>query len=691
MTYDDIRKLFLNYFESHGHKIVPSASLIPNDPTLLFTVAGMVPWKNIFLGLENAPAPRVADVQKCIRAGGKHNDLEDVGFDGRHHTFFEMLGNWSFGDYFKEGAIEMSWDLLTNVIGIDPKRLVVTAHESDDEAAEIWRKVAGKEAIRLGKDNWWSAGDTGPCGPCSEIFYDFGENVPGGLPGSPDEDGGRYVEIWNDVFMQYDRDANGNLTPLPKKNVDTGAGLERWAAMLQGKIDNYDTDLFMNLKRAVSDVTGVAETPENITSFKVITDHLRSVGFAIADGVIPSNSDRGYVIRRILRRAMRHGQILGHNGALLSKLYPALVEQMGTAYPELKKNQAHVVEIITNEENAFADMLNNGMKLLDSELPKISGNVLPGAVAFKLFDTYGFPLDLTQMILRDKNISVDVAGFESEMAAQKERSRANTRGTKIFWESRTDLPATVDTAKYAPDENMTSKVLAILCNGEFIDSAEDGAEVEVALDKTNFYGTQGGQVGDMGELRVGDTVVLNVSEAARANNIVLHRGTVVGKISVGDAVRPIVNMQNRAQTARAHTATHLLQAALRTVLNTDVEQRGSRVAPDSVRFDFSFGRAMTDEEKTAVENLVNQWIDADMAVLHEEMPIDEAKKRGAMALFGEKYGDVVRVITAGNVSCELCGGTHINHTGEIIHAKINKEKSISSGIRRITMSVGALA
>ncbi len=691
MTYDDIRKLFLNYFESHGHKIVPSASLIPNDPTLLFTVAGMVPWKNIFLGLENPPAPRVADVQKCIRAGGKHNDLEDVGFDGRHHTFFEMLGNWSFGDYFKEGAIEMSWDLLTNVIGIDPARLVVTAHESDDEVAEIWRKVAGKEAIRLGKDNWWSAGDTGPCGPCSEIFYDFGEDVPGGLPGSPDEDGGRYVEIWNDVFMQYDRDANGNLTPLPKKNVDTGAGLERWAAMLQGKIDNYDTDLFVNLKRAVSDVTGVAETPDNITSFKVITDHLRSVGFAIADGVIPSNSDRGYVIRRILRRAMRHGQILGHNGALLSKLYPALVEQMGTAYPELRANAAHVMEIITNEENSFADMLNNGMKLLESELPKIHGNVLPGAVAFKLFDTYGFPLDLTQMILRDKNIDVDVAGFESEMAAQKERSRANTRGTKIFWESRTDLPETADATKYAPDENMESRVLAILRNGEFIDSADAGDEVEVALDKTNFYGTQGGQVGDMGEIKIGDTVVLNVTEAARSGGLVMHRGTVAGKISVGDAVRTVVNMQNRAATARAHTATHLLQSALRRVLNTDVEQRGSRVAPDSVRFDFSFGRAMTDEEKTAVENLVNQWIDADMAVLHEEMPIDAAKKRGAMALFGEKYGDTVRVITAGDVSCELCGGTHINHTGEIIRAKINKEKSISSGIRRITMSVGALA
>lgn len=691
MTYDDIRKLFLNYFESHGHKIVPSASLIPNDPTLLFTVAGMVPWKNIFLGFENPPAPRVADVQKCIRAGGKHNDLEDVGFDGRHHTFFEMLGNWSFGDYFKAGAIEMSWDLLTNVIGIDPARLVVTAHESDDEAAEIWRKVAGKEAIRLGADNWWSAGDTGPCGPCSEIFYDFGENVPGGLPGTPDEDGGRYVEIWNDVFMQYDRDANGNLTPLPNKNVDTGAGLERWAAMLQGKIDNYDTDLFVNLKRAVSDVTGVAETPDNITSFKVITDHLRSVGFAIADGVIPSNSDRGYVIRRILRRAMRHGQMLGHNGALLSRLYPALVEQMGAAYPELRANAAHVMEIITNEENSFADMLNNGMKLLETELPKIHGNVLPGAVAFKLFDTYGFPLDLTQMILRDRNINVDVAGFESEMAAQRERSRANTRGTKIFWESRTDLPETVDATKYAPDENMESRVLAILNNGEFVDSADDGTEVEVALDKTNFYGTQGGQVGDMGELRIGDKTVFNVTEAARSGGIVLHRGVATGKISVGDTVHTVVNMQNRAATARAHTATHLLQAALRKILNTDVEQRGSRVAPDSVRFDFSFGRAMTDQEKTAVENLVNQWIDADMTVLHEEMPIDAAKKRGAMALFGEKYGDMVRVITAGDVSCELCGGTHIDHTGEIIRAKINKEKSISSGIRRITMSVGALA
>lgn len=691
MTYNEIRKVFLDYFQKHNHKIVPSASLIPNDPSLLFTVAGMVPWKGILQGVEPAFAPRVADVQKCIRAGGKHNDLEDVGLDGRHHTFFEMMGNWSFGDYFKEAALEMSWDLLTNVIGIDPKRLVVTAHESDDEAAALWKKIAGKEAIRLGKDNWWSAGDTGPCGPCTEIFYDFGENVPGGLPGSPDEDGGRYVEIWNNVFMQYDCDANGKLHDLPKKNVDTGAGLERWAAMLQGKIDNYDTDLFVNLKHAVSDLTGVRETPENITSFKVITDHLRAVGFAIADGVIPSNSDRGYVIRRILRRAMRHGQILGHNGALLSKLYPALIREMGDAYPELAANEKHVVEIITNEENAFADMLNNGMKLLDNEIPKVQNGVLPGAVAFKLFDTYGFPLDLTQMILRDKNISVDVPEFEHAMAEQKERSRANTKGTKVLWESRSELPATDDKTKYSPDNTMQSKVLAILRDGEFTESADDGDNVEVALDKTNFYGTQGGQVGDMGELKIGDKTVLNVSEAARANNIVLHRGTVSGKISVGDTVSTVVDMNNRTQTTRAHTAAHLLQAALRQVLNTDVEQRGSKVSPDSVRFDFSFGRAMTDDEKSAVEKLVNDWINADMSVAHEEMPIDEAKKRGAMALFGEKYGDVVRVITAGDVSCELCGGTHVYHTGEIIRAKINKEKSISSGIRRITMSVGALA
>lgn len=692
MTYDDIRKQFLGYFESKGHKIVPSASLIPNDPTLLFTVAGMVPWKGILQGTEPAFAPRVADVQKCIRAGGKHNDLEDVGFDGRHHTFFEMLGNWSFGDYFKAGAIEMSWELLTKVFGLNPDRIVVTTHTSDEEATKLWKQIAGKDAIRLGdKSNWWSAGDTGPCGPCTEMFYDFGPDIAGGLPGSADEDGGRFVEIWNDVFMQFDRDANGNLTPLPKQNVDTGAGLERVASILQNKHDNYDTDLFVHLKNAVSDITGVAETPDNTTSFKVITDHLRAVGFAIADGVIPSNTDRGYVIRRILRRAMRHGQMLGHKGALLSKLYPALITEMGAAYPELGASEKRVVEIIQNEENSFADMLQNGMKLLESELPKLNGNVLSGDVAFKLFDTYGFPLDLTQMILRDRNINVDTAGFETAMAQQKERSRANTKGTRTLWESQTELSDTDDTTKYAPIADMQSKVLSILRNGEFVDNANAGDEVEIALDKTNFYGTQGGQVGDSGEIIKNGTTVMSVGEAARVDNVVIHKGVLTGDLSVGDIVTTSINNAVRVQTARAHTATHLLQAALRAVLNEDVEQRGSKVSPDSVRFDFSFGRAMTAEEKQAVEDLVNKWIAADMPVLHEEMSITDAQSKGAMALFGEKYGDTVKVITAGDVSCELCGGTHIYHTGEIIKAKINKEKSISSGIRRITMSVGTLA
>ena len=628
---------------------------------------------------------------KCIRAGGKHNDLEDVGFDGRHHTFFEMMGNWSFGDYFKEGAIEMSWELLTKVFGLDPNRIVVTTHISDDEATQIWKKITGKDAIRLDKDNWWSAGETGPCGPCTEMHYDFGPDVPGGLPGTPDEDGGRFVEIWNDVFMQYDRDANGVLTPLPKQNVDTGAGLERFASIMQNKLDNYDTDLFVNLKAAVSDLTGVRETEENKSSFKVITDHLRAVGFAIADGVIPSNADRGYVIRRILRRAMRHGQMLGHRGALLSALYPALVKEMGDAYPELKTQEAHVVEIIKNEENSFTDMLQNGMKLLESELPKINNNILPGDIAFKLFDTYGFPLDLTQMILRDKNIAVDVEAFEKCMTEQKERSRADTRGTRVLWESQTDLPDTIDVEKYEAKTDKPAKVLAILRGEEFVKSANAEDEVEIALDHTPFYGTQGGQVGDSGVFKIDDNVVMNVSETNRVGNVVIHKGVLTSTLNVGDSVMPEINQNIRQQTARAHTATHLLQAALRQVLNEDVEQRGSKVAPDSVRFDFSFGRAMTTEEKQAVEDLVNKWIAADLPVAHEEMDIESAKKRGAMALFGEKYGDTVRVITAGDVSCELCGGTHIYHTGEIIKARINKEKSISSGIRRITMSVGTLA
>lgn len=684
MKYNEIRKTFLNFFESKGHKIVPSASLIPNDPTLLFTVAGMVPWKGILQGTEPPFAPRVADVQKCIRAGGKHNDLDEVGFDGRHHTFFEMLGNWSFGDYFKESAIEYSWELLTKVLGLNPNKLRVTTYETDEESTEIWRKVSGKEAIRKDdKENWWSAGDTGPCGPCTEIFYDFGAGI--------ENEDDRWVELWNDVFMEYDRDANGNLLPLPKKNVDTGAGLERWAAVLQGKIDNYDTDLFVALMKAVEDLTGVKKTSENTSSFKVIADHLRAVGFAIADGVIPSNTDRGYVIRRILRRAMRHSQILGYKGPLLSKLYPTLITEMGEAYPELVHEEKHVVEIIQNEENSFTDLLQNGMKLLETEIQKINNNVLPGDVAFKLFDTYGFPLDLTQTILREKNIDVDVAGFEKSMNEQKERSRADTKGTRTLWESQKQLTGTDDSTKYKPDSEMHSKVLSILRNGEFVKSADANDEVEIVLDKTNFYGTQGGQVGDSGELQKDGKTIMTVSEASRVDNIVIHKGTLTDTLTVGDSVLTLINTSLRQQTARAHTAAHLLQAALRQVLNEDVEQRGSKVSPDSVRFDFSFGRAMTTEEKQATEDLINKWISEDLPVSHEEMSLEKAKAKGAMALFGEKYGDTVKVITAGDVSCELCGGTHIYHTGEIMHAKINKEKSISSGIRRITMSVGTLA
>lgn len=695
MTYNEIRKLFLDYFKSKGHEIVPSASLIPNDPSLLFTVAGMVPWKGMLQGTEPLKyGKRVADVQKCIRAGGKHNDLEDVGYDGSHHTFFEMLGNWSFGDYFKREAIEMSWEVLTGVLKLDPAKIRVTTHHTDEEATQIWREVAGKEAIRLGdKDNWWSAGDTGPCGPCTEMFYDMGEDI--------EDDEKRWIEIWNDVFMEFDRDANGNLTPLPNKNVDTGAGLERWAAVLQGKRDNYETDLFANLIAATEEVVGVKKTEENTPSFKIIADHLRAVGFAIADGVMPSNTDRGYVIRRILRRAMRHGQILGHRGPLLSKLYPALIKEMGEWYPELAAQEKRVVEIITNEENAFADMLQNGMKLLDAELPKLTDKTLPGDVAFKLFDTYGFPLDLTQMILRDRGYDVDVPAFEKAMTEQKERSRANTKGTRTLWEGKIEsdkIADTDDTSKYNPDQFLYATVKAILHNGIFVDSAEHGDEVEVVFDKTNFYGTQGGQVGDSGvmlndinEKHVFESSIMNITEANRVGNVVIHKGIVNRPFSRDKNfyLKPDTNI--RTQTARAHTAAHLLQAALRAVLNEDVEQKGSKVSPDSVRFDFSFGRSMTAEEKDAVEKLINEWIVADLPVAQEEMGIDAAREKGAMALFGEKYGDVVKVVTAGDISCELCGGTHITRTGEIRKAKINKEKSISSGIRRITMSVGTLA
>lgn len=580
IKYNDIRKLFLDYMEKNGHKIVPSASLIPEDPTLMFTVAGMVPWKEIFLGHRDAPAARVADVQKCIRAGGKHNDLEDVGFDGRHHTFFEMLGNWSFGDYFKDGAIEMSWDLLTHVMGIDPARLVVTTHISDDEATQIWKKITGKDAIRLDKSNWWSAGDTGPCGPCTEIFYDYGSSVAGGLPGTRDEDGGRYVEIWNDVFMQYNRDENGVLSDLPHKNVDTGAGLERWAAMLDGVTDNYETDVFANLINATESVVGVKKTPENIHSFKIITDHLRAVGFAIADGVVPSNTERGYVIRRILRRAMRHGQVLGHRGALLSALYPALVETMGDAYPELLRESERVIAAIQKEERAFDTMLHDGLKLLEKSVSgSTTDGVFAGDIAFKLYDTYGFPLDLTQSILAERGIAVDVDGFNASMREQKERSKAS--------------------------------------------------------------GTFKGGLADSGE-----------------------------------------------QTAKLHTATHLLHGALRRVLGDTVFQRGSNITPERLRFDFNFDRKLTPDELAAVEKIVNDAINEKIPVVCEHMTPAAAHANGAVGIFDDKYGDDVSVYTIAGYDSEICGGPHAKNTGDLKSFKITKEEGVAAGIRRIKAVIG---
>ncbi|MCL2629505.1 MAG: alanine--tRNA ligase [Alphaproteobacteria bacterium] len=582
MKFNDIRKSFLKFMEKNGHKIVPSASLIPNDPSLMFTVAGVVPFKKVLQGIEAAPAPRVADSQKCLRAGGKHNDLEDVGHNGRHHTFFEMLGNWSFGDYFKEGSIELSWELLTKELGIDPGRLIVSTHITDDESTEIWKKLTGKDAIRLDKDNWWAMGDTGPCGPCTEIFYDHGADIPGGLPGSADEDAGRYVEVWNNVFMQYDRQADGSLANLPKQNVDTGAGLERWAAMLQGVHDNYDTDLFVALRNAVSDVTGVTQTKENTPAFKIIADHLRAVGFTIADGVIPSNVERGYVVRRILRRAMRQGQVLGYKGALLSKLYPALCDQMGEAYPELITQSGRVVETIQREENAFAEMLTNGMKLLEKEILAMNGNVMSGEAAFKMYDTYGFPLDLTQQILRERGIGVDVPGFDAAMAQQKERSRSSQ---------------------------------------------------------------------------------------------VFKGGMAEGDDPTGEKIK-------------LHTATHLLDSALRKVLGESVFQKGSNITVERLRFDFSFDRKMALEEIAEVERLVNDAIKAEVDVVMEEMSVAEAKAAGAIGIFDDKYSEKVKVYTIGDFSKEICGGPHVGNTRELGSFKIQKEESCAAGVRRIKAAVG---
>lgn len=682
MNYNQIRKTFLDFFQKNNHEIVKSHKLIPEDKSILFTVAGMVPWKNILQGIEKPISKRVADVQKCLRAGGKHNDLDEVGIDGRHHTFFEMMGNWSFGDYFKEQAIKFSWDLLTKELNLDPSKIRITTHISDEEATILWKKISGKEAIRLGdKDNWWSMGDIGPCGPCTEIFYDFGSDIK-------NEDD-RWVEIWNNVFMQYDRDANGNLNNLPKQNVDTGAGLERWAALLQNKTDNYDTDLFVNLMKSLEEILSVKKTEDNKSSFKIIVDHLRAISFALADGVRPSNTDRGYVIRRILRRAMRQGQLLGSNEPFLYKLYPSLLNEMGDWYSELEDEKDTVIKIIRDEEESFIELLKSGTKLLNQEISKLGDSkTFSGEIAFKLFDTYGFPFDLTESILSSKKISVDENVFNKCMQEQKERSRTDTKGTKTIWESKRDVLSTIDSFKYNPEDKLESKVLAILRNNEFVLSANAKDEVEIVLDKTNFYATSGGQVNDLGYFEKNNQKIFNISDVFKVSNFIVHKGILEKDIKVSDILNTVIDRNNRDKIALAHSATHLLQAALRKVLGNEVLQKGSKVSPNSVRFDFSFSRAMTEEEKQKVEDLINSWIDEKLEVRIEEMPIDKAKELGAIALFGEKYGNIVRTVSIGDVSIELCGGTHVKNTKELIKVSIIKEKSISSGIRRITMNVG---
>lgn len=631
MKYDEIRKTFLDFFESKGHKIVPSASLIPDDKSVMFTIAGMVPFKNMFLGLEKPVAPRVADVQKCVRAGGKHNDLDEVGYDGRHHTFFEMLGNWSFGDYFKKEAITYSWELLTKVLKVDPKRLVVTVHISDEESAKLWTEIAGipdKDIIRLDKDNWWSMADTGPCGPCSEIFYDFGEDVPGGKPGTPDEDGGRYAEIWNNVFMQYNREEDGSLTPLPKPCVDTGAGLERWAAMLQGVSDNYDTDLFVSLMNEISLITEIEQTKKNKVSFKVVSDHIRAIGFLIADGVIPSNEGRGYVVRRLIRRAMRFVNLMGYDGVVLSKLYSKLAELMGEAYPELVKEKSRAIKIIEKEESAFFSMLSRGIKLIDEVIPNVKNGVLNGEIAFKLYDTYGFPLDLTELILKEKNISIDYDGYEKAMKEQRDRSRASWVG-KISNSKTAELVGSLNLKTEFLGYDVLkskSKVLKIIdiSSGKFVDEAnEEGALYDIILDKTPFYATCGGQVFDEGNINGFE--VINVS---KINNIIIHsiKKNQDERIVVGDVVEAVLNTKIRQGVANAHTTAHLLHKALKIVLGDDVAQSGSEVVCEGVRFDFNYNSAMTTSQLDKVEDIINSWVREALPVSVEEMPIDEAKK-----------------------------------------------------------------
>ncbi|MCO6414452.1 MAG: alanine--tRNA ligase [Thiogranum sp.] len=689
-----IRSTFLEFFHERGHEIVPSSPLVPaNDPTLLFTNAGMVQFKEVFLGKETPHYRRAASSQRCVRAGGKHNDLENVGYTARHHTFFEMLGNFSFGDYFKREAIGYAWEFLTEVIKLPPERLWVTVFEEDDEAADIWLKEIGVDPARFSrigaKDNFWSMGDTGPCGPCSEIFYDHGPEVAGGPPGTPDEDGDRYIEIWNLVFMQYDRDASGELKPLPKPSVDTGMGLERLAAILQGVHSNYEIDVFRNLIQAAARLVGTNDLQDK--SLRVIADHIRACAFLTVDGVMPSNEGRGYVLRRIVRRAIRHGHKLGMREAFFHKLVGPLAREMGDAYPELVKAQAMVERVLQQEEIRFAETLDHGMRILDEAMGDLKGNVIPGGTVFKLYDTYGFPVDLTADIARERGVSLDMDGFEAEMNVQRERARAASSFGRVDAGGLKVEGCTEFTGYERLQDH--SIVTAVFRAGETVDRLGGGEEGVVVLEHTPFYGESGGQVGDRGVLRAGQNCVFRVTDTQKqSGGVIAHIGMVTqGEIRRGDAVEALVDQERRAATRLNHSATHLLHAALRQILGDHVQQKGSLVDPERLRFDFSHFEALTPEQISQIETLVNDQIRANAQIQTRVMSIDQAMEAGAMALFGEKYGDEVRVLSIGDFSVELCGGTHASRAGDIGLFKIISEAGIASGVRRIEAVTGVEA
>lgn len=694
----EIRQAFLDFFHSKGHQVVASSSLVPhNDPTLLFTNAGMNQFKDVFLGLDKRNYSRATTAQRCVRAGGKHNDLENVGYTARHHTFFEMLGNFSFGDYFKQDAIKYAWELLTgeNWFALPKEKLWVTVYETDDEAFDIWANEVGvprERIIRIGdnkgapfaSDNFWQMGDTGPCGPCTEIFFDHGDHIWGGPPGSPEEDGDRYIEIWNIVFMQFNRQADGTMEPLPKPSVDTGMGLERIAAVLQHVNSNYDIDLFRDLIASVAKVTGATDLTNK--SLRVIADHIRSCAFLIADGVIPSNENRGYVLRRIIRRAIRHGNMLGAKDTFFWKLVAPLIAVMGSAGEELKQQQAQVEQVLKTEEEQFARTLERGLALLDEELSKLKGDTLDGETAFRLYDTYGFPVDLTADVCRERNIKVDEAGFEAAMEEQRRRARESS-GFGADYNAMIRVDGVSEFKGYDHLE-LNGKVTALFIDGKAVDSVSAGQEAVVILDQTPFYAESGGQVGDKGELK-GAGFSFAVSDTQKYGQAIGHIGKVAsGSLKVGDAVQANVDEARRQRIRLNHSATHLMHAALRQVLGTHVAQKGSLVNDKALRFDFSHFEAMKPEEIRAVEDLVNAQIRRNLAIETNIMDIDAARASGAMALFGEKYDDRVRVLQMGDFSTELCGGTHAARTGDIGLFRITSESGTAAGVRRIEAVTG---